>query len=251
MQRKLSQWATDDPTKRFVDLYSLLCNEVWLRVAANDTLRNKGSETAGVDDMTQSNFLGDYDGHINRLRERLKAKTFEPMPVRRVYIPKPNSKKKRPLGIPTLLDRIVQEALRMILEPIWEADFSHHSYGFRPNRSTYDAIAYIGNRLASPGVESYQWVIEGDIASYFDAIPHRRLIKAVKKRVADRNIRDLLWKFPHSTRFSGEAPTPFVIPLQLCSLTPILGHPLHRPSDLRMTHAKHHPPDPRKPDYHG
>jgi RNA-directed DNA polymerase len=195
MQRKLSQWATDDPTKRFVDLYSLLCNEVWLRVAANDTLRNKGSETAGVDDMTQSNFLGDYDGNINRLRERLKAKTFEPMPVRRVYIPKPNSKKKRPLGIPTLLDRIVQEALRMILEPIWEADFSHHSYGFRPNRSTYDAIAYIGNRLASPGVESYQWVIEGDIASYFDAIPHRRLIKAVKKRVADRNIRDLLWKF--------------------------------------------------------
>jgi RNA-directed DNA polymerase len=100
MQRKLSQWATDDPTKRFVDLYSLLCNEVWLRVAANDTLRNKGSETAGVDDMTQSNFLGDYDGNINRLRERLKAKTFEPMPVRRVYIPKPNSKKKRPLGIP-------------------------------------------------------------------------------------------------------------------------------------------------------
>ena len=115
-----------------MDLYSLLCNEVWLRVAANDALRNKGSETAGVDDMTQSNFLGDYDGNINRLRERLKAKTFEPMPVRRVYIPKTNSKKKRPLGIPTLLDRIVQEALRMILEPIWEADFSHHSYGFWP-----------------------------------------------------------------------------------------------------------------------
>jgi RNA-directed DNA polymerase len=86
MQRKLSQWATDDPTKRFVDLYSLLCNEVWLRVAAHDTLRNRGSQTAGIDGMTKSNFLGDEEGNINRLRERLKAQTFEPMPVRRVYI---------------------------------------------------------------------------------------------------------------------------------------------------------------------
>ena len=82
----------------------------------------------------------------------------------------------------------------MILEPIWEADFSVHSYGFRPNRSTYDAIAYIGNRLKGNG-SSYQWVIEGDIKSSFDTIPHRRLIKAVKKRVADRKIRDVLWKF--------------------------------------------------------
>ena len=82
----------------------------------------------------------------------------------------------------------------MILEPIWEADFSRHSYGFRPNRSTYNAIAYIGSRLTGNG-SSYQWIIEGDITSYFDTIPHRRLIKAVKKRVADRNLRDLLWKF--------------------------------------------------------
>ena len=127
MQRKLSQWATDDPTKRFVDLYSLLCKEVWLRVAAHDTLQNEGSETAGIDGKTKSNFLGNLDGYINQLKEELKTKTFEPMPVRRVYIPKPNSMKKRPLGIPTLFDRIVQNALRMILEPIWEADFSKHS----------------------------------------------------------------------------------------------------------------------------
>jgi retron-type reverse transcriptase len=70
-------------------------------------------------------------------------------------------------NVPTLLDRIVQEALRMILEPIWEADFSQHSYGFRPNRSTYDAVAYLGNRLTGRG-KSFQWVIEGDITSYFD-----------------------------------------------------------------------------------
>ena len=77
-------------------------------------------------------------------------------------------------NVPTLSDRIVQEALRMTLEPIWEADFSPHSYGFRPNRSTYDAMTYIGKRLASSAGQAYQWAIEGDIASYFDTIPHRR-----------------------------------------------------------------------------
>jgi RNA-directed DNA polymerase len=195
MQRKLSQWATDDPTKKFVDLYSLLCNEVWLRVAHHSVNTNQGRETAGIDGMTMSNFNGDLEGNLKQLQEKLKAKTFEPMPVKRVYIPKTNSKKKRPLGIPTLFDRIVQEALRMTLEPIWEADFSVNSYGFRPNRNTYDAMTYIGKRLSGNGGQYYQWVIEGDIASYFDTIPHRRLMKAVKKRVADRNIRDLLWKF--------------------------------------------------------
>jgi len=141
-----------------------------------------------------SQFNGDLDGNLTRLRQLLKAGTFEPMPVRRVYIPKANGKT-RPLGIPGIRDRIVQEALRMILEPLWEADFSRYSYGFRPNRSTYDAMTYIGKRLNGTGGEYFQWIIEGDIASYYDTIPHRRLIKAIKKRVADRNIRDLLWKF--------------------------------------------------------
>jgi RNA-directed DNA polymerase len=195
MQKKLSQKATKEREHQFENLYGLLCNEVWLRVAAHAVLQNKGSGTAGIDGMTKSNFLGDSDGYIRSLQEALKAKTFEPAPVKRVYIPKPNSEKKRPLGILTLLDRIVQEALRMILEPIWEADFSLHSYGFRPNRSTYDAITYIGKRLTGSSGETYQWVIEGDIASYFDTIPHRRLMKAVKERVADRQLRDVLWQF--------------------------------------------------------
>ena len=168
MQRKLSQWATADPTKRFVDLYSLLCNDVWLRVAHHKVNSNQGRETAGVDGVSMSNFNGDLEGNLQRLREALITKSFEPLPVQRVYIPKPSSEKKRPLGIPILFDRIVQEALRMILEPIWESDFCNRSFGFRPNRSTYDAISYLSNRLAGSGGESYQWVIEGDISSYFD-----------------------------------------------------------------------------------
>src|SRR5215471_10845452 len=194
MQKKLSQWAIENPKEQYRELYHLLCEEVWLRVAHHSVNTNHGRETAGIDGESMSNFNADLEGYLQRLRALLKAKIYEPQPVKRVYIPKPNGKK-RPLGIPGIRDRIVQEALRMALEPIWEADFSTHSYGFRPHRSTYDAITYLWKSLIGSSGYTYQWVIEGDIASYFDTIPHRRFIKAVKKRVADRDIRDLLWKF--------------------------------------------------------
>jgi group II intron reverse transcriptase/maturase len=186
--------AERDPEHQFEDLYSLLCNEVWLRVAHHHVNSNTGRETAGIDHESMSNFNGNLEGNLEELRQLLKANIFEPVPVRRVYIPKPDGRK-RPIGIPTIRDRIVQEALRMTMEPIWEADFLTCSYGFRPNRSTYDAIAYIGNQLTGNGGKSYQWIIEGDIKSYFDTIPHRKLLKTVKRRIADRKIQDLLWKF--------------------------------------------------------
>jgi RNA-directed DNA polymerase len=194
MQRKLSQWATEDPDRKITDLYSLLCNSTWLRAAHQHVNTNAGRETAGVDGIAMRQFNAHVDDNLGILRGQLKAKIFEPLPIRRVYIPKANGTR-RPLGIHTITDRIVQEALRMILEPIWEADFSPHSYGFRPNRSTYDAIAYLSNRLADYRGWTYQWVIEGDIASYYDTIPHRKLMKAVKKRVADKAIHRLLWQF--------------------------------------------------------
>ena len=99
MQRKLSQWATDDPTKQFVDLYSLLCHEVWLRVAHHHVNANQGRETAGIDGETMSNFNGNREGNLEELRQLLKAGTFEPVPVRRVYVPKPKGGE-RPIGIP-------------------------------------------------------------------------------------------------------------------------------------------------------
>jgi RNA-directed DNA polymerase len=92
MQRKLSQWATENPADQYRDLYSLLCHETWLRVAHHAVNTNQGRETAGIDGRTMSHFNGDLEGNLGRLREALKAKTFEPMPVRRVYIPKANGK---------------------------------------------------------------------------------------------------------------------------------------------------------------
>jgi RNA-directed DNA polymerase len=194
MQRKLRQWATENPTEQRRELSNLLCNAVWLRGAHHSVNANQGRETAGIDGESMRHFNGNLEGNLEELRQLLKAQTFEPVPVKRVYIPKSDGKKHRPLGIPTLRDRIVQEALRMILEPIGEADVSTHSYGFRPNRSPYNAIASIGGRLTGSG-SSYQWVIEGDITSYFDTIPHRRFIKAVQRKGADRDIRALLWTF--------------------------------------------------------
>src|SRR2546426_12346534 len=105
MQKKLSQWATENPTEQRRELYNLLCNEVWLRVAHHSVNTNQGRETAGVDGETMSNFNGNLEGTLGELRAQLKAKTFEPQPVRRVYIPKANGKK-RPLGIPGIRDRI-------------------------------------------------------------------------------------------------------------------------------------------------
>jgi RNA-directed DNA polymerase len=245
MQKKLSQKATKEPEHQFENLYGLLCNEVWLRVAATETLSNTGSRTAGIDGITKSNFLGNLDGYIEQLRQALKTKGFEPAPVLRVYIPKPNSGKKRPLGIPNLLDRIVQNALRMILEPIWEPDFSTHSYGFRPNRSTYDAMTYIGKRLAAPSGQSYQWIIEGDITSYFDTIPHRRLIKAVKRRIADRDIRDLLWKFLRAgVMYQGEVQETLTGTPQGGIVSPLLAniylHELDRYMELNALNPSKH-----------
>jgi group II intron reverse transcriptase/maturase len=192
-QRKLSLWAEQDKEFRFFDLYGLLYNHDWLTAAHDAVAQNAGSATAGTDGINMYFFDQDFEGNFGKLREELKTKTFEPEPVRRAYIPKANGTW-RPLGIPAIKDRIVQEALRMILEPIWEADFDNESYGFRPGRCTMDAVIALYNTLRGSN-KTYQWVIEGDISSYFDTIPHRKLMKCVKKRIQDEDILDLLWKF--------------------------------------------------------
>ena len=141
-QTSLALAAQQNPHHRFTNLYSLMHWDYWIRCAAEAVLARPGSSTAGIDGTTRDNFKKNYEHEIQVLVESLKKKTYEPQPVRRVYIPKANGKK-RPLGIPVLRDRIVQEALRAILDPIYETDFQPYSFGFRKGRCTMDAIAVI------------------------------------------------------------------------------------------------------------
>jgi RNA-directed DNA polymerase len=143
-------------------------------------------------------FEEDLEGNLKRLREAIKDNRFEPRPVRRTYIREVKAGgrvKMRPLGIPAICDRIVQEALRMILEPIWEADFRRHSDGFRPDRSTREATAYIGGRLMGHSSQRYGWIVEGDIQSFFDTIDHQKLMRLLRRRIRDKRLLSLIWKF--------------------------------------------------------
>src|SRR5262245_18739104 len=192
MQRLLSLKAEKSPGHRFDDLHGLICDMDWLWLAHDYVAQNAGSKTAGCDGVVMADFDRDAGGNLRRLREALRSGEFEACPVRRVYIPKANGKR-RPLGIPSIRDRIVQEAVRMALEPIFEADFSQHSFGFRPNRRTMDAIRHL--MCFTKEHTKYFWAIEGDISAYFDTIPHRELMKLVGRRVKDARLLDLIWKF--------------------------------------------------------
>jgi RNA-directed DNA polymerase len=199
MQKKLSLKAEKDKEHKFGDLYSLLCQKDWLGMAWEKVKTNTGSRTAGVDKVTRSNFERDEQGILARLLEKLKQDTFKPSPVRRTYIREVKSSgriKMRPLGIPNLEDRIVQEATRMILEPIFEPDFSRNSFGFRPGRSTHRAIESVWKRLLPH--TGYTWVIEGDIASFFDTVNHKLMLRFLKRRIKDKKLLKLIWKFLRS-----------------------------------------------------
>jgi RNA-directed DNA polymerase len=192
MQRLLSVKAEESKNHKFDDLYALVCHADWLRLAHDRIVDNAGSRTAGCDGINMKDFDENLEANLNELREDLQTGTFEPYPVRRVYIPKSNGKM-RPLGIPSIRDRIVQETVRMILEPIYEADFSQYSFGFRPNRCTMDAVKCI--LFSTTEWKRMFWVVEGDISAYFDTINHRKLMKLLGHRIADRKLLDLIWKF--------------------------------------------------------
>lgn len=139
MQRKLATWADSDKTKRFDRLMRLISHIDWLREAARITLSAKGANTPGVDGISKVQLEQSLDNYLLTIRSELLSGSYQPQPARRVYIPKAKGKQ-RPLGIPTLRDRIVQRAMLMVMEPIWESDFHPLSYGFRPERSVHHAI---------------------------------------------------------------------------------------------------------------
>lgn len=194
MQSKLAMWSTADSNRRFDRLLRLITRRDWLQEAAFRTLASSGAKTAGIDRVDRRAFEQNFSQHLEEIRIELLDGTYQPQPARRVYIPK-SSGKQRPLGIPTLRDRIVQRAMLMAMEPIWESDFHRLSYGFRPERSVHHAIRTVKLQLTDSGETKGRWVIEGDLASYFDTVHHRKLMRCVRKRIRDGRFLALLWLF--------------------------------------------------------
>lgn len=194
MQTKLHRWAQDDPDRQFDDVGNFVFDWSTLIVAFDRVAGNRGAQTAGIDGLT----VGGVEESIGvpefleGLRIRVKEGTFRPLPVRERAIPKPGgSGKLRKLGIPTIADRVVQAALKLVLEPIFEADFEPVSYGFRPQRRAQDAIAEIQHF----GTHGYRWVLDADIEACFDRIDHAALMDRVRRRIKDKRVLRLVKVF--------------------------------------------------------
>ena len=192
MQTKLHQWASDHTGRRFDDVFNLVYDPAFLIVAWSRVRRNKGSKSAGVDGVTPRSIGTRAARFLSRLRDDLKTRRFRPERVREKMIPKKGGKLRR-LGIPTAADRVVQASLKLVLEPIFEADFLPCSYGFRPRRRAQDAIAEI-HQFASPS-QNYTWVFEADIKACFDEIDHSALMGRVRDRIKDKRVLELVKAF--------------------------------------------------------
>jgi RNA-directed DNA polymerase len=202
IQTKLHRWATDSPKCRFSDLFNLVCDPAFLVVAWDRVRGNRGARSAGVDGVKPRDILFATSTVLPLLRDDLKAGRFVPQPVRERMIPKSPGKFRR-LGIPTARDRTVQASLKLVLEPIFEADFKPCSYGFRPGRRAHDAVAEI-HMLASNG---YTWVLEGDITACFDEIDHTALVDRVRHRIGDKRVVALVKAFLRSGVLSEDKVT--------------------------------------------
>lgn len=199
----------------------------WARVAAN-------GGSSGVDRMTIDEFSKDADKRLEQLSEALRNGTYKPLPVRRMYIPKPGSHEKRPLGIPAVIDRIVQTALRNVIEPIFEKEFEAASYGFRPNLGCQNALEQVERLLAAGAVH----VVDVDLRKYFDTIPHQGIMDEVTQRIADGNVLRLIEAYMHQgiieqmNEWRPEKGTP-----QGAVISPLLANLYLHPVDRAMREA--------------
>ena len=192
IQAKLHRWATGDAHRRFDDLFNLVADPAFLLVAWDRVRGNRGARAAGVDGRTAASIAvwTGVEEFLGALRASLRDRSFRPLPVREQMIPKANGKLRR-LGIATITDRVVQASLKLVLEPIFEADFDPCSYGFRPNRRAHDAVAEVRHYTTS----GYEWIVEGDITACFDEISHAALMGRVRARVGDKRVLALVKAF--------------------------------------------------------
>jgi RNA-directed DNA polymerase len=196
----------------------------YAKVAAN-------GGAAGIDHVTVEEFTRQLSGNLGKLATQLADQTYRPQAVRRVQIPKPGTKEKRPLGIPTVRDRVVQGALRHVLEPIFERQFAEHSYGFRPNRGCKDALRRVDDLLK----RGYRYVVDVDLKSYFDTIPHDQLLAEVRQHIADSRVLGLIAAFLQAEILEGAQHwTPDRGAPQGAVLSPLLSNLYLNPLDHLM-----------------
>jgi len=186
MQTKLAQWSQDQSFE-FDDIFNIVHDHAFLHRAWLNVKSNCGSTTPGVDGTAAEDYAEDLEENLKGLRQKLKGGSYSPQPVRRTHIPK-GPDEVRPLGIPTVEDRIVQESLRLVLEPIYETDFSNYSFGFRPNRSCHDAIKLVSTQMA-PATGAYKhWILDLDVKGYFDNVDHTELMYILQIRIKDQDV---------------------------------------------------------------
>jgi RNA-directed DNA polymerase len=187
LQRNLYLAAKTNPKRKFGVLYDKVCREDVLQDAFAQVKANKGAP--GIDHQTIDEIEQNIgvDQFLANIRQQLIHKRYRPVPVRRVYIPKPDGSQ-RPLGIPVISDRVVQAAVKIVIEPVFEAMFKDFSYGFRPRKNAHLALREIYKWLNF----GCQWVVDADLKSYFDTIPHDKLLMSVRSRVIDRSVVKLI-----------------------------------------------------------
>jgi len=205
VQRKLYLWSLEHPEGIYRDLWNWTTDIRNLRCAWRTVAANKGKRTPGIDGATVSRIRKQgADAYLERIREELRSGSYQPSPSRRVWIPKPGKPGKfRPLGIITVKDRIVQCAVKQIVEPLFEARFWHVSYGFRPGRSCHGALEHIRLAMRPTGKADdgkrhtfpCQYVIESDIKSCFDQISHHQAMERIRRRSGDRKVNRLILRF--------------------------------------------------------
>jgi len=216
-----------------------LIDKVWdernLRASFEKVKSNRGA--SGIDGKSIHEFEKRIDLELGKISEQIRGDTYAPQAVRRVWIPKPGSKEKRPLGIPTVKDRTMQTALRNVIEPIFERIFSSNSFGFRPGRGCKDALRMVDTLLKG----GYNWVVDADLKAYFDSMTHEKLMEEIEKNISDGRILEIIIQYLKQKVMEGlEGWTPDEGTPQGAVISPLLANIYLNPLDQKMAEEGRH-----------